>query len=154
MRESLREQVATLLNAAVKAQDKRRMSTLRLINAAIKDRIIQNRGAGRGDGVTDAEVLEILAKMVKQREESATTYEQAGRVELSEQERQEIEIIREFMPRQLGEAEVRTAVEAAIRETGAEGLKDMGRVMAALKERHAGQMDFAAASAMAKERLR
>lgn len=129
------------------------MSTLRLISAAIKDRDIQNRTAGRGEGVSDEEVLDILAKMVKQRRESVQIYEEAGRIELAEREQREIVVIQEFLPRQLSDDEARMAVRAVIDELGAVGLKDMGRVMGVLKERHAGQMDFARASAIAKELL-
>ncbi len=154
MNQSLREQVNDALKTAVKAQDRIRMSTLRLINAAIKDRDIQNRTAGRVKGVSDDEVLDILVKMVKQRRESVQIYEEAGRIELAEREQHEIDVIQEFLPRQLGEEEAKAAVKAIIEELGAEGLKDMGRVMGALKERYAGQMDFASASAMAKELLK
>lgn len=153
MTQSLREQVNDALKAAIRAQEKPRMSTLRLISAAIKDRDIQNRTAGRGEGVSDEEVLDILAKMVKQRRESVQIYEEAGRIELAEREQREIVVIEEFLPRQLSDDEARMAVRAVIGELNAEGLKDMGRVMGALKERHAGQMDFARASAIAKELL-
>ena len=150
---SVRDEINVALKGAMKAQEKRRTATLRLMNAAIKDRLIQNRSAGKGDEVEDAEVLEILAKMIKQRRESADTYEGAGRLELAEQEREEITIIEEFLPKQLGEEEMRAAVEAVIAELGAEGLKDMGRTMGALKERYAGQMDFGKASGMVKATL-
>jgi hypothetical protein len=153
MPESIRDRINNALKEAIKAQQKLRMSTLRLINAAIKDRDIASRTDGRNQGVADAEVLAILAKMIKQREESADTYEQAGRLELADQERQEIEIIRDFMPRQMSEEEVRAACQAVVAELGAEGLKDMGRTMAALKERYPGQMDFGRASKLVKEYL-
>ncbi|MGF7159844.1 hypothetical protein FHS85_001463 [Rhodoligotrophos appendicifer] len=153
MSETIKDQVNETLKTAMKAQDKLRVSTLRLINAAVKDRMIQNRGDGKGE-VDDAQVLEILARMIKQREESVTMYEQAGRAELAEQERGEIAIIREFMPKPLSDGEARAAVEAAIAELGAAGLKDMGRVMAVLKERHAGALDMGKAGAIAKERLK
>lgn len=151
--ESLRERINVALNAALKAQDRRRTSTLRLVNAAIKDRAIRNRGAGREDGVSEDEILDILSKMVKQREESERIYEDAGRIELAQQERQEIEVISDFLPRQLTEEEIAAAVDALIAEFEATGLKDMGRVMGALKERYAGQLDFAAANRLAKVRL-
>ncbi|WP_137392392.1 GatB/YqeY domain-containing protein [Rhodoligotrophos defluvii] len=154
MSATIRERVNEGLKAAMKSQDKRRISTLRLINAAVKDRIIHNRGAGKGDELDDAELLDILARMIKQREESQQVYEQAGRLELAEQEREEIAVIREFMPRQLSEAEVQTAVDGIIAELGASGLKDMGRVMAELKSRHAGALDVAKAGAIAKEKLK
>lgn len=153
MPESIRDSINDALKEAIKAQQKLRMSTLRLINAAIKDRDIASRTDGRNQGVADAEVLAILAKMIKQREESADTYEQAGRLELADQERQEIGIIRDFMPRQMSEEEVRGACQAVVAELGAEGLKDMGRTMAALKERYPGRMDFGRASKLVKEYL-
>ncbi len=149
----VREAINSQLKEATKAQQKRRMATLRLMTAAIKDRGIQNRTAGKGDEVEESEVMEILAKMVKQRRESADTYESAGRLELAEQEREEIVIIEEFLPRQLSEDDVAAAVSEVIEELGAEGLKDMGRTMGALKERYAGQMDFGKASAMVKAKL-
>jgi len=142
--------INTELKAAIKAQNKRRVSTLRLIMAAFKDRIIQNRGTGKDEGLTAAGMQEILAKMVKQRRETAETYDKGGRPELAQAEREEITIIEEFQPRQLSDDEVKGAVAAVVHEIGATGLKDMGRVMAALKERHAGQMDFAKAGAMVK----
>ena len=149
----VREAINSQLKEATKAQQKRRMATLRLMTAAIKDRGIQNRTAGKGDEVEESEVMEILAKMIKQRRESADTYESAGRLELAEQEREEIVIIEEFLPRQLSEDDVAAAVSEVIEELGAEGLKDMGRTMGALKERYAGQMDFGKASAMVKAKL-
>ena len=149
----VREAINGALKEATKAQQKRRMATLRLMTAAIKDRGIQNRTAGKGDEVEETEVMEILAKMIKQRRESADTYEGAGRLELAEQEREEIVIIEEFLPKQLSEEDVVAAVGEVISELGAEGLKDMGRTMGALKERYAGQMDFGKASALVKEKL-
>ena len=149
----VREAINGALKEATKAQQKRRMATLRLMTAAIKDRGIQNRTAGKGDEVEETEVMEILAKMIKQRRESADTYEGAGRLELAEQEREEIVIIEEFLPKQLSEEDVAAAVGEVISELGAEGLKDMGRTMGALKERYAGQMDFGKASALVKEKL-
>jgi len=153
MGESIRERINDALKGAVKAQDKVRMSTLRLINAAIKDRDIACRTDGPNKGVDDAQVLGILAKMIKQREESAKTYESAGRLELAQEERDEIEVIREFMPKQMGEDEIRKACESMVAEINADGLKDMGRTMGALKERYAGQMDFGKASKVVKELL-
>lgn len=148
----MRETIAQALKSALKAQDKLRISTLRLVNAAIQDRDISNRGVGK-DPVNDDEILQILAKMVKQREESARAFEEGNRLELAQQERQEIEIIREFLPRQMDEDAVKKAVADAIAETGAAGLRDMGRVMAALKERYTGQMDFGKAGALVKASL-
>ncbi len=153
MAESIRERINSSLKDAIKAQEKTRMSTLRLITAAIKDRDIAGRTAGRDAGVPDTEVLAILAKMIKQREESAVTYEEAGRLELAEQERSEILVIRDFLPTQLDDDEINSACEAVVQELGADGLKDMGRTMGALKERYAGQMDFGRASKIVKELL-
>lgn len=149
----MQERFTEALKEAVKSQDKVRVSTLRLITAAIKDRDIAARSADSGDGVTDEQILEILAKMVKQRQEAAATYEEAGRLELADQERAEIVIIEEFLPQQLSADEVGVAVAAAIAELGAESLKDMGKVMGCLKGKYAGQMDFGKASAMVKEKL-
>ena len=148
----MRVTINAALKAATKVQDKRRMSTLRLISAAIKDRDIAARGLGKAEA-SDAELLELLAKMIKQREESEKIYTQAGRAELAQQESEEIAIIREFLPRQLSEADIQQAIGAAIAEAGASSVKDMGKVMAALKARYAGQMDFAKASAMVKATL-
>lgn len=153
MSQSLRESIKQGLVEATKSQDKRRMATLRLIQAALKDRDIAGRTDGRDAGVSDAEILDVLSKMVKQRRESAGIYEEAGRTELAQQEREEIEIIESFMPKQLSDAESAAAVEAVIKETGAASIKDMGRVMGELKKRHAGQMDFAKAGTIVKERL-
>jgi uncharacterized protein YqeY len=150
----LREQIDEALKTAMKARDdKTRVSTLRLINAAIKDRDIAARGEDRCCGVTDDEILQLLTKMVKQREDSATAFETGCRPDLAEQENTEIAIIREFLPRQLTDAEIETAVAAMLAEENAASLKDMGRVMAALKARHAGSMDFARAGALVKKRL-
>ena len=150
MESAVRERINDALKDAVKAQDKTRMSTLRLINAAIKDRDIASRTDGANGGVPDAEVMAILAKMIKQRDESAVTYEEAGRLELAQQEQDEIEVIKEFLPKQLTEAEMATVCEEVISELNAKGLKEMGRCMAALKERYAGQMDFGKASKVVK----
>lgn len=150
----MRDKINAALQAAVKAQDKRRMSTLRLINAAIKDRDIAARTKGEDQGVSDAEVLEILAKMVKQRQESIKSFEEGGRPELAQQEQEEIDIIKSFMPKQLSEKDTRKACEQVMQEVGAAGLKDMGRCMSALKERYAGQMDFSKASQHVKEMLK
>lgn len=153
MTQSLRETIKQGLTEATKAQDKRRMATLRLIQAALKDRDIAGRTEGRDAGVSDAEILEVLSKMVKQRRESAGIYESAGRMELAQQENEEIAIIESFMPKQLSDAETAAAVQAVIAETGAASIKDMGRVMGELKKRHVGQMDFAKAGAIVKEKL-
>ncbi|HTV70618.1 MAG TPA: GatB/YqeY domain-containing protein [Rhizobiaceae bacterium] len=149
----MREKIAEALKTAMKAQDKRRLSTLRLIQAAIHDRDIAHRGAGK-DPVTDDEVLQILAKMVKQREESARAFEEGNRLELAQQERDEIAIIRDFLPKQLGDDAVKKACQQVISEVGADGLRDMGRCMSALKDKYAGRMDFGKAGAVVKEMLR
>lgn len=150
----LRDTIDQALKAAMKSRDdKVRVSTLRLINAAIKDRDIAARACDRCDGVSDDEILAILTKMLKQREESAAVYEKGCRLDLAEQERAEMAVIRDFLPRQLTEAEIEAAVKSVIAELDAKGLKDMGKCMAALKERHAGSMDFARAGAMMKAAL-
>jgi uncharacterized protein YqeY len=148
----MRDQLAAALKDAMKSKDAPRLSTIRLIQSEIKTRDIANRGAGKGDA-SDDEILQIMAKMVKQREESAKIYEDNARPELAAKERAEIVVVQDFMPKQLSEADARANVAAAIAEAGASGLKDMGKVMAVLKERYAGQMDFAKASAVLKELL-
>lgn len=150
----LRNQIDDALKSAMKAQDqKRRVATLRLINAAIKDRDIAARAGDRSDGVTDDEILEILSKMVKQREESASSFELGCRPDLAEQEREEIEVIREFLPKQLSSEEIQSAVADVIKEYEASGLKDMGKCMGALKERYTGAMDFGQAGKLMKQSL-
>jgi uncharacterized protein YqeY len=146
----LRKQINDALSDATREQNKRRMATLRLINAAIKDRDIAVRGSGKQDSVDEVDIQQILQKMIKQREESSVVYEQAGRLELAQQEREEVEIIREFLPRQLEEEEVREAVESTIEDLNATCVRDMGKCMASLKERYPGQMDFGQASSMLK----
>lgn len=148
----MREQINQALKEAVKAQDKRRMSTLRLINAAIKDRDIAARSSDQ-KCVDDAEVLGILAKMVKQRHESIKTYTEGGRPELAQQEQEEIDIIESFLPKQLSDEEIHAAVVEIMDEVGCEGLKDMGKTMGTLKERYTGQMDFGKASQIVKEQI-
>ena len=149
----MRDQLATALKDAMRARNAERLSTIRLIQAAIKDRDIANRGAAKEEA-SDDEILQILAKMVKQRDESAKIYEENARPELASKERAEIVVIQDFMPKQLSEADVRANIAAIIAETGASGPKDMGKVMAALKERYAGQMDFARASGAVKDLLK
>lgn len=149
----LRERFAASLKEAMKARDGRRLSTIRLIQAALKDRDIAHRTAGK-DPVSDDEIMQILAKMIKQREESAQVYEGAARPELAEQEREEIEVIKQFMPRQLSDETVQQVCASVVEETGAHGLRDMGKCMNALKERYPGQMDFAKASGVVKSLLR
>ncbi len=145
----MRDHVMDEVKAAMKGGDKARLSTLRLIQAAVKDRDIANRGVGK-EAASDDEILQILSKMVKQREESAKAFEDGGRPELAANERAEIAVIRDFLPKQLSDAETADAVREAIAETGAAGIKDMGKVMAALRERYAGQMDFGRASGVVK----
>ncbi len=146
----LRDSFNSALKEAMKAKDQRRVGTLRMILAGVKDRDIAARTETSRDGVADDEVLSLLAKMIKQREESAETYDKGGRPELAAQEREEIAIIRDFMPKQMEAAEAEAAIAAVIGELGAASMKDMGKVMAALKERYAGQMDFAKASGTVK----
>lgn len=150
----LREQIDEALKSAMKAKDQKlRVATLRLITAAIKDRDIAARAEDRCCGVTEDEILGILSKMVKQREDSAQAYEDGSRLDLAEQERAEIEIVKEFLPRQLTDEEITTVVSGVISELGASGLKDMGKCMGALKERYAGAMDFGRAGAVMKKVL-
>jgi len=151
----MKERVAEALKAAMREKAADRLSTLRLINAAIKDREIALRteGAESAPDLSDGEILAILGKMVKQRQESVRAYEEGGRLELAEKERAEIAVIEEFLPRQLSEAEVDAAIDSAIAETGATSVRDMGRVMGVLKAHHAGQMDFGAAGTRLKARL-
>jgi uncharacterized protein YqeY len=145
----MRDRVTDEVKAAMKAGDKARLSTLRLVQAAIKDRDIANRGTGK-DAAGDDEILQLLAKMVKQREESAKAFEDGGRPELAAKEREEIAIIRDFMPKQMDQSETEAAIRSVIAETGAAGVRDMGKVMAALREKYAGQMDFGRASGLVK----
>ena len=148
----MREAIGEALKTALKAQEKLRVSTLRMVQAAIKDRDIANRGAGK-EAASNEEVAQLLAKLVKQREDSAKAYDDGGRPELAAQERAEIAIIRDFMPKQLGEAEIEAAAREAIAATGAVSGKDMGKVMSALREKYAGQMDFGKASGLLKKLL-
>ena len=149
----LRSRITEGMKDAMRAKEADRLSTLRLINAAIKDRDIAARGDGEEGPVGDDVVLALLGKMVKQRQESARAYEEGARMELAEKELAEIRVIEEFLPRQLTEAEVEAAIVSAIAETGAASIRDMGRVMAALKARHTGQMDFGRAGTALKARL-
>jgi len=148
----MRDRISESLKEAMKGGNKRRVSTFRLINAAIKDRDIAARGNG-GERVTDEEILQILTKMIKQRFESAKMYEEGGRLELADQEREEIEIIREFLPKQLSDDEVKEICVKVVEEVEGSSLRDMGKCMAALKERYPGQMDFGKASGMVKSLL-
>lgn len=147
----MRDRLTDMLKTAMKAGDKRRVGTVRLIQAALKDRDIEARGAGRE--VTDDDILALLQKMVKQRQDSIAIYDKAGRDDLATQEREEIAIISEFLPTALSPDEVRGAIAEAITEAGATGPKDMGKVIAALKGKYAGRIDFAKASGTVKEML-
>lgn len=149
----MRDKFANAMKDAMKSKDSRRLSTVRLIQTAIKDRDISNRGAGK-DPVSDEEIMQVLHKMVKQREESAKIYHDAGRAELATQEREEIDVIKSFMPEQLPEDQVRQLCQSVVTETGAHGLRDMGKCMNALKEKYPGKMDFAKASGMVKDLLK
>lgn len=149
----LRDRLQTALKEAMKAKAADRLSTLRLINAAIKDREIAIRGVADAGEVGEPEILQIMGKMVKQRQESARAYEEGGRLELAEKELAEIGVIQEFLPRQMDPAEVEAAVDAAVAEAGATSIRDVGKVMAALKSRYTGQMDFGAVGALVKARL-
>ena len=150
---SLRDRLQTALKEAMKAKAAARLSTLRLINAAIKDREIANRGDAGGAEVTDGDILALMSKMVKQRQESARAYAEGGRLELAEKETDEIGVIEEFLPRQLTGDEVEAAVVAAIAASGAASIRDMGKVMAVLKGKFTGQMDFGAVGPAVKARL-
>lgn len=149
----LRERLSAELKTAMKEKNERKRATVRLILAALKDRDIAARSKGVTDGIDEAEIMSMLQTMVKQRQESIEHYEHGGRLELAEQEREEIEIIRQFMPEQLDDAGVEAAVRETIEELGANSIKDMGRTMAVLRERYAGRMDFAKASAIVKAQL-
>lgn len=148
----MRDKVMDEVKAAMKAGDKARLSTLRLIQSAVKDRDIANRGVGK-EPASDDEILQLLAKMVKQREESAKAFEEGGRPELAVKEREEIAVIRDFMPAQMDQSEMEAAIRSVIAETGAAGIRDMGKVMAALREKFTGQMDFGKASGTVKQLL-
>lgn len=150
---SLRARIADELKAAMKARDAARVSTLRMINAAIAEREIALRGEEGGRALLDEDILATLARMVKTRQDSARIYDEGGRADLAARERAEIAVIEGFLPRPLDPAQLEAAVEAAIRETGAGSIRDMGRVMAALKARHTGRMDFAQAGGLVKARL-
>lgn len=149
----MRTRIAAALKTAMKNKEAKRLSTLRLINAAIKDKEIAARGEGDEKGVTCEEILGILGRMVKQRQESARAYEEAGRLELAEKELAEISVIEEFLPKQLDDDEVEAAISTAITQVDASTIRDMGKVMGALKAKYTGQMDFGAVGPMVKDRL-
>ena len=149
----LRERLSDRLRLAMKGREKRAVSTLRLILTAIKDRDIATRGNADADGISDQEILKVLQTMVRQRNESIALYEQGGRLELAKQENEEIGIIETFLPEPLDEAATEEAIRSVVGEIGASSIKDMGRTMAILRERYAGQIDFAKASAVVKVQL-
>ncbi len=148
----LREEINTALKQAMKARDEMRVSTLRLVNAAIKNAEIEAQMHGR-ESLPNEQLLALLQKMIKHRQESVEIYEKAGRKELADKERGEIAIICAYLPQQMSEAETKAAIAEAAKQVGAQSIKDMGKVMAALKQAHAGRMDFARASALAKSML-
>src|SRR4051794_7455840 len=148
----LRDRFTQEMKDALKSGDKRKLATVRMIQAALKDKDIEARGAGRGQA-SDEEILALLQKMIKQRQESIGIYEQAGRAELAQQEREEAGGVAGFLPKEMDEAEGGQGIQAAIAETGAASLKDMGKVIGALRGKYAGRMDFGRASALVKEML-
>jgi uncharacterized protein YqeY len=148
----LRDDINNALKDAMKAGDARRVSTLRLVNATVKNADIEARGQGKGP-LTDEELLSVLQKMIKQRHESAELYEKGGRADLVAQEREEIAIISHYLPRQMTDQEIHDTIGALIKETGATAMKDMGKVMAAIRERYAGKLDVGKASAAVKKLL-
>ena len=149
----IRDQIKAALTAAMKAGDKPRTAALRLIQSALKNREIELRGAAQPPADDDAVVTEVLQKMVKQRRESIDMYRKGGRDELADAEAAEVAVIEEFLPKQMSDAEIAAAIDAVVAETGAASVKDMGRVMAAMKERHAGKLDMGKAGQMVKARL-
>jgi uncharacterized protein YqeY len=148
----LRERFTAEMKEAMKAGDKGKLGAIRLIQAALKDKDIEARGNGK-EPLSDEEILALLQKMVKQRQESITMYEQGGRTELADQEKNEVAVISSYLPQQMDEAETKAAIQAAIAETGAASMKDMGKVVAALRAKYAGRMDFAKASGLVKDML-
>jgi uncharacterized protein len=148
----LRDQINDALKEAMKAKNERAVSTLRMVNSSLKNADIEARGAGKGP-LGDAELLALLQKMIKQRQESVALYEQGGRADLVRQEQEEIAIISAYLPKQMSEPEMKAAIDAAVKETGAAGMKDMGKVIGVLRGKYAGQMDMARASAMVKAQL-
>ena len=149
----MRETINSAIKDAMRSKDKLRLSTLRLVNAAIKDKDIALRTEDRPEGVSSSEILQILGKMVKQRQESAKAYEEGGRLELAEQELSEITIIEEFLPRQLSDDEVKKVIKDTIASVGASSIRDMGKVMGSLKLHYTGQLDFGKAGAIIKKIL-
>jgi len=150
---TLRTRINDAVKSAMKAKQADRLSTLRLINAAVKDKEIAARGEGNDDGVSDADLLALMAKMVKQRQESAKAFDDGGRDEMAAKERAEITVIEEFLPTQLDETETAAAIDAAIAEAGATSLRDMGKVMGILKAKYTGQLDFGKVGGLIKSQL-
>ncbi len=148
----LRDDINTAVKEAMKAKDERKLSTLRMVNSTIKNADIDARGQGKPP-LSDDDLLGVLQKMIKQRQESVTLYEKGGRAELAAQEREEIAVISAYLPKQMSDDDVKAAIAAVIQETGAAGMKDMGKVIAALKAKYAGQMDFGKASGLVKAAL-
>ena len=148
----LRDQINDALKEAMKARDERRVSTLRMVNAGLKNADIEARGQGK-EALADEAILGLLQKMIKQRQESIALYEKGGRAELARQEQEEVEIISAYLPKPMSEAETEAAIAAAIAETGAAGMKDMGKVIGVLRAKYAGQMDFGKVSGMVKAKL-
>ena len=148
----LRDDINTAVKEAMKAKDERKLSTLRMVNSTIKNADIAARGEGKPP-LSDADLLGVLQKMIKQRQEAVELYDKGGRAELAAQEREEIAVISAYLPKQMSDDEVKAAISAAVTETGAAGIKDMGKVMAALKAKHAGSMDFGKAGAVVKAAL-
>jgi len=149
----IRKRLTEAQKEAMRAKEVKRLSTLRLVNAAIKDRDIAARTEANSDGVSDADIMGILAKMIKQRQDSSKIFEEAGRIELAEGERAEIKVIEEFLPKQLNEGEVAAAISAAVAEVGASSIRDMGKIMGVLKSKYTGQMDFGKVGAAVKAAL-
>jgi len=148
----LRDDINNALKEAMKARNERAVSTLRMVNSALKNADIEARGAGK-PALGDSELLGLLQKMIKQRQEAIELYQKGGRVDLVKQEQEEIAIIAGYLPKQMSEAEMASAIEAAIKESGAAGMKDMGKVIGALRGKYAGQMDFGKASVLVKAKL-
>ena len=148
----LRDDINKALTVAMKAKNERAVSTLRMVNSTLKNADIEARGAGK-PALTDADVLPLLQKMIKQRQESVELYQKGGRADLVKQEQEEIAIISAYLPKQMSEAEMTAAIEAAIKDTGAAGMKDMGKVIGSLRGKYAGQMDMAKASGLVKAKL-
>src|SRR5258707_6276662 len=148
----LRDDINNAVKDAMRAKDERKLSTLRMVNSTIKNADIEARGQGKPP-LSDGDLLSVFQKMIKQRQESVELYDKGGRAELADQEREEIAIISAYLPKQMSEADVKAAIASVIAETGAAGMKDMGKVIAALKAKYAGQMDFGKASGLVKAAL-